>query len=49
MKLEGNEIISIDDYDVLFHILTAGNVQLRGLMLSFKVLLMIMTVKRKML
>ena len=38
VKLEGNEITSIDDYDVLFsYILTAGNVQLRGLMLSFKV------------
>ena len=38
VKLEGNEIISIDDYDVLFlYILTAGNVQMRGLMQSFKV------------
>ena len=38
VKLEGNEIISTDDYDVIFsYILTAGNVQLRGLMLSFKV------------
>ena len=39
-KLKGNEVLSIDDYDydVLFtYILTAGNVQLRGLMLSFKV------------
>ena len=36
-KLEGNEIISTDDYDVLFSILTAGNARLRGLMQSFKV------------
>ena len=37
VKLEGNEIISIDDHDILFHIMTAGNVQMRGLMQSFKV------------
>ena len=37
VKLEGNEIISIDDYDVLFsYILTAGNAKPRGLMLSFR-------------
>ena len=37
VKLEGNEIISIDDYDVHIRIMTARNVQMRGLMLSFKV------------
>ena len=37
VKLEGNEIISIDDYDVLYHIMTAGKLQLRDIMLSFKV------------
>ena len=37
VKLEGNEIISIDDYDVLYSYLTAGNAKPRGLMLSFKV------------
>ena len=37
VKLEGNEIISIDDYDVFFRKLTAGNVQLRGIMQFFKV------------
>ena len=48
VKLEGNEIISIDDYDVLFCILTAGKLQLRDVTLSFKVSLKL-TVKRKML
>ena len=38
VKLEGNEVFSIDDCDVFFHMLTAGNVQLRGIMQSFKVL-----------
>ena len=32
MKLEGNEIISIDDYNSFIHIMTAGNVQMIGLM-----------------
>ena len=37
MKLEGNEIISTDDYDVLFsYILTAGKVQLRGVHAVFQ-------------
>ena len=36
-KLEGNEGLSIDDCDVLFHVSTAGNVQLRGIMQSFKI------------
>ena len=36
VKLEGNEISSIDDYDVLFRILTAGNAKPRSLMLSFR-------------
>ena len=36
VKLEGNEIISTD-YDIFIHIMTAGNVQIRGLMLSFNV------------
>ena len=36
VKLEGNEIISIDDYDILTHIMTAGKLQLRDVMLSFK-------------
>ena len=35
-KLEGNEVISIDDYSFI-HIMTAENVQLRGLIQSFKV------------
>ena len=48
VKLEGNEIISTDDYDVLFCILTAGKLQLRDVTLSFKVSLKL-TVKRKML
>ena len=38
VKLKSNEIISIDDYNVLYsYILTAGNAKLRGLMLYFKV------------
>ena len=37
VKLEGNEIISIDDCDIFIHIMTAGKVQLRDVMLSFKV------------
>ena len=37
VNLEGNEIISTDDYDVLFsYILTAGNAKPRGLTLSFR-------------
>ena len=30
VKLKGNEIISIDDYDILFHIMTGRNVQPRN-------------------
>ena len=37
VKLEGNEIISIDDCDVFIHIMTVGKVQLKDVMLSFKV------------
>ena len=37
VKLEGNEIISIDDYDVLYSYYDAGKLQLRDVMLSFKV------------
>ena len=49
VKLDGNEIISIDDYDVLFsYILTAGKLQLRDVMLSFRVLLKL-TAKLRML
>ena len=39
VKLEGNEITSIDDYDAYIRIMTAGKLQLRDVMLSFKVLL----------
>ena len=49
VKLEGNEIISIDDSDVIYiHIMTAGKLQLRDVMLSFKVLLKL-TAKLRML
>ena len=37
VKLKGNEIISTDDCDMFFHIMTVGKVQPRGVMLSFKV------------
>ena len=37
VKLEGNEIISIDDCNIFIHIMTVGKVQLRDIMLSFKV------------
>ena len=37
VKLEGNEIISIDDYDILYPIMTVGNARLRGIMQYFKV------------
>ena len=37
VKLEGNEIISIDDCDVLCSYYDCWNVQMRGLMQSFKV------------
>ena len=37
VKLEGNEIISTDDCNVLYSFMTVGNVQMRGLMQSFKV------------
>ena len=37
VKLEGNEIISIDDYDILYLYHDCWKVQLRGIMLSFKV------------
>ena len=37
VKLEGNEIIGTDDYDIFIHIMTVGKAQLRDLMLSFKV------------
>ena len=40
VKLEGNEIVSTDDYYLLLffiRIMTVGKVQLRGVMLSFKV------------
>ena len=38
VKLEGNEIISIDNHDILYsyYNMTAGNAKLRGLMLSFR-------------
>ena len=44
VKLEGNEIISTDDSDPISfsHILTAGKLQLRDVMLSFRVLLKLM-------
>ena len=48
MKLEGNEIISTDDCDIFYSVMTVGKVQLRGVMLSFKVQLKLV-VKRKML
>ena len=47
VKLEGNEIISMITISFT-HIMTAGNVQPRGLTLSFKVQLKL-TIKRKML
>ena len=47
VKLEGNEVINIDDCDVLFRILTAGNAKPRGLMLSFRESSML-TAKQKM-
>ena len=37
VKLEGNEIISIDDYDILYSYYEIWNVQLRGITQSFKV------------
>ena len=37
VKLEGNEIISIDDYDTSIHFMTAGNAKPRGSMLYSKV------------
>ena len=36
VKLEGNEIISIDDYDVLFSYIDSWNAKPRGLTLSFR-------------
>ena len=48
MKLEGNEISALMITMSYIRIMTAGNVQMRGLMLSFKVLLKLM-VKLKML
>ena len=35
-KLEGNEIINIDDYDILYSYYDCWKVQPRGVMLSFK-------------
>ena len=37
VKLEGNEIISTDDYDVLYSYYDCWKLQLRDVMLSFKV------------
>ena len=37
MKLEGNEIISIDDYDILYTFMTVGNALGKGIMQYFKV------------
>ena len=39
VKLEGNEITSTDDYDVLYSYYGCWKLQLRDVMLSFKVLL----------
>ena len=37
VKLEGNEIISIDDYDILYSFYDSGNAKPRGSMLYSKV------------
>ena len=48
VKLEGNEIISIDDCDILYSYYDCWELQLRDVMLSFKVSLKL-TVKLRML
>ena len=37
LNLEGNEIISTDDCNIFIHIMNVGKVQLKDIMLSFKV------------